>query len=77
MPQHDPNVDQVRDEHAMQELLFDLLDEHASDEPDLHVQTFEQAGVLTLNRGLVVTMPGGAEFQVTVVKSTEGEGDRG
>ena len=33
------------------------------------VATFEEAGVLTMNRGLVVTMDDGAEFQLTVVRS--------
>ena len=32
------------------------------------VQTFEEAGVLTYNRGLVVRV-GEAEFQVTIVRS--------
>jgi hypothetical protein len=59
----------VHDEDAMQDLLYDLLDEQAHDEPDLRVTTFESAGVLTRNRGLVVTMPGGAKFQVTIVQS--------
>jgi len=35
-----------------------------------HVTTFRDAGVLTMNRGLVVSLPGGQEFQVTIVEST-------
>lgn len=53
----------------MQQLLYDLLDEQANDEPDLRVTTFENAGVMTYNRGVVVTMPSGAEFQVSIVQS--------
>lgn len=34
------------------------------------VATFEQAGVLTNNRGLVVTLPGRQSFQLTIVEST-------
>ena len=34
------------------------------------VATFQQAGVLTNNRGLVVTLPGRREFQITIVEST-------
>lgn len=34
------------------------------------VTTFRGAGVLTNNRGLVVTLPAGQEFQLTIVEST-------
>ena len=34
------------------------------------VTTFREAGVLTNNRGVVVTLPAGQEFQLTIVEST-------
>ncbi len=34
------------------------------------VTTFHNAGVLTMNRGLVVSLPNGQQFQVTIVEST-------
>ena len=34
------------------------------------VTTFRDAGVLTMNHGLVVSMPNGQEFQLTIVEST-------
>lgn len=34
------------------------------------VTTFRDAGVLTMNRGLVVHLPSGQEFQLTIVEST-------
>lgn len=34
------------------------------------VQTFRNAGVLTDNRGLVLSFPNGQTFQVTIVEST-------
>ncbi len=34
------------------------------------VTTFRDAGVLTNNRGLVVTLGSGQEFQVTIIDST-------
>jgi hypothetical protein len=34
------------------------------------VTTFRETGVLTNNRGLVVTLPAGQEFQLTIVEST-------
>jgi hypothetical protein len=33
------------------------------------VRTYEDAGMLTHNRGLVVTLVNGSQFQVTIVKS--------
>jgi hypothetical protein len=33
------------------------------------VTTFQDAGVLTMNRGLVVSLPGRGEFQITIVQS--------
>lgn len=33
------------------------------------IQTFEEAGVLTLNKGLVLRMRDRREFQVTIVQS--------
>ena len=34
------------------------------------VSTFSEAGVMTNNKGLVVELPGGQEFQLTIVEST-------
>ena len=36
---------------------------------DTSVRTFEEAGVLTYNKGLVITTPDGSEFQLTIVQS--------
>jgi len=33
------------------------------------VRTFEDDGILTMNRGLVVELPSGQEFQLTIVES--------
>jgi hypothetical protein len=41
---------------------------------DAGISTFEDAGVLTNNRGLVVRLQNGAEFQVTIVQSQEADG---
>ncbi len=34
------------------------------------VTTFRDAGVLTMNRGVVVHLPNGQEFQLTIVESS-------
>ena len=67
--QHQRNVENVCGDAALEELLLDLLGEQAHDEPDLRAATFEAAGMRTCNRGVVVSMPGGAEFQLTIVQS--------
>lgn len=33
------------------------------------VRTFEDAGVMTYNKGLVIRTPDGSEFQLTIVRS--------
>ncbi len=37
--------------------------------PIVGVQTFEQVGIFTRDKGLVVTTGDGTEFQVTIVRS--------
>ena len=71
------------DEHQMQTALNDLFaelilqadcDEYDENLPaefsDIDmVRTYDEAGILTTNRGLVLRMKDGAEFQLTLVKS--------
>ncbi len=71
------------DEHEMQTALNDLFanlilaadcDEYPDDLPDElsdveRVQTYEEAGILTNNKGLVIRMKTGEEFQLTLVQS--------
>ena len=33
------------------------------------VRTFESAGIMTYNKGLVISLPDGTEFQLTIVQS--------
>jgi hypothetical protein len=50
--------------------LIELDDQPWSDDGDKPtVRSFEDAGVLTTNAGLVLRAPNGREFQVTVVRS--------
>ena len=36
---------------------------------NLRVQTYEQAGGMTYNKGLVITLPDGSQYQLTIVQS--------
>ena len=62
---------------CLQAILADGLDVNESFDPDgiRHVETFRDAGVLTMNAGLVVTMDDGTEFQITIVRSRRGRRD--
>lgn len=53
----------MAEEKDMMELLHELLMD-ANEETE--VMTFSEAGLVTQNKGLVVRMPNGDEFQITI-----------
>ena len=50
-------------------MLYELLQDDEAAPEIARVQTFEEAGLLTNNRGVVVHTAEGITFQVTIVKS--------
>ena len=60
-------------EETLQDGLRELITEgYDSSEicwENLRVRTFEDAGVMTYNKGLVISLPDGTEFQLTIVQS--------
>ena len=57
-----------------QNLLQTILHDDLEVEPRYYitnVQTFEEAGVPSEERGLIVTMSDGSEYQITIVKRRE------
>ena len=36
---------------------------------NMRVQTFEEAGVMTYDKGLVIRLPDGSEYQITITQS--------
>ena len=57
-----------------QDLLLTILHDDLEVEPRYYissVRTFEEAEIPSEDRGLVVTMSDGSEYQITVVKSRE------
>ena len=60
-------------DEIIQEALYGVLtgewDTENSALESVEVQTFENAGVMTYNKGLVITMPDGTEYQLTIVRS--------
>ncbi len=53
----------------VEEIIRDLLLGDEASDLGLRVDTFEEAGVLTANQGLVVRTRDGREFQVSIVRS--------
>jgi hypothetical protein len=56
-------------ERRLESRLLGLLDRVLSQRGG-SVETFEERGVLTNNRGLVLTLPNNQEFQITIVESS-------
>ena len=59
-------------EKKLQDLLQAILRDDLEVEPSYYiakVRTFEEAGVPIEDRGLVVTMADGSEYQITIVES--------
>ena len=57
--------------HDFEELLDEALGEYAEDgvQDIKSIRSFEDAGVLTKNAGIVIKFKDGNEFQITIVKS--------
>ena len=59
-------------EKRFQDLLQSILRDALAVEPRYYitdVRTFEEAGVSSEDKGLVVTMSDGSEYQLTIVRS--------
>ncbi len=54
---------------ALRELINEGYDSYEICWENLRVRTFAEAGVMTYNKGLVITAPDGSEFQLTIVQS--------
>ena len=62
----DGDNDAGTSESDMESRIADLFHE-TSDVSD--VRTFEESGIMTRNKGLVIRLDDGSEFQLTIVKS--------
>ena len=61
-----------------QYMLSDALfneGENRTELTDMDVRTFSDSGLMTRDKGLVVKLADGSEFQVTVVQSVFGDDD--
>ena len=58
-------------EKKLERLLERVMDNSRGHDHSIdRIETFRERGVLTSNRGLVVTLGNGQEFQLTIVEST-------
>ena len=60
-------------EETLQDGLMELMtlgyDRHEICWENLRIHTFSEAGLLTRDKGLVITLPDGTEYQLTIVQS--------
>ena len=61
-------------EDTMQDGLRELIETAEEDSfgigwEEAEVRTFQHAGIMTYNKGLVISLPDGTEFQLTIVQS--------
>lgn len=54
---------------ALRELITEGYDSYEVCWENLRVRTFAEAGLMTWNKGLVITLPDGSEYQLTIVRS--------
>jgi len=53
----------------METMLYEALQDDETFPEANRVRTFEEAGVLTRNRGVVVRTADGSEFQICIIES--------
>lgn len=60
-------------EETLQNGLRDLIEGNYNDDDilweNMQVSTFEESGVMTYNKGLVIRLPDGTEYQLTIIQS--------
>lgn len=56
-------------QEGLRQLITDGCDSLEICWENLRVQTFDEAGLMTRNSGLVISLPDGSEFQLTIVRS--------
>jgi len=73
MNEHVQNQDSIITDEIVEEALEGILsgdwDTENSALEGARILTFQQAGVMTYNKGLVITLPDGTEYQLTIVRS--------
>ena len=69
---YDNNEEQFTDQtlqDGLKELITEGCDSFEICWENLRVNTFEEAGLLTWDKGLVISLPDGTEYQLTITRS--------
>ena len=61
------DFDETTLQDGLKELITDGFDSSEICWENMTVRTFSDAGVMTYNKGLVISTPDGREFQLTIV----------
>ena len=60
-------------DETLQNGLRDLIEGNPNDDDilweNMQVSTFEESGVMTYDKGLVIQLPDGTEYQLTIIQS--------
>jgi len=60
-------------DETLQNGLRDLIEGNPNDDDilweNMQVSTFEESGVMTYDKGLVIRLPDGTEYQLTIIQS--------
>lgn len=56
-------------QNALRDPMTQGYDEDEMCWENLRINTFEEAGIMTYNKGLVIRLPDGTEYQLTIVQS--------
>ena len=56
-------------QYGLMALIMDDYDDEEIIWENMRVKTFEEAGVMTRAKGLVITLPDGSEYQITIKRS--------
>ena len=56
-------------QYGLMALIMDDYDDEEIIWENMRVKTFEEAGVMTMDKGLVITLPDGSEYQITIKRS--------
>lgn len=60
-------------DETLQNGLRDLIEGNPNDDDilweNMQVSTFEESGVMTYDKGLVIRLPDGIEYQLTIIQS--------
>ncbi len=69
---YENDYDETFTDETLQNGLRDLMLGECSDDEicweNFQINTFEEAGVMSYDKGLIITLPDGSEYQLTIIQ---------